>query len=731
MKKYFFTSIMLLLATIIFAQTKPKQKEKPPTQKELNDMMQEMQKSMTDMSPEDKKAMDSLGFKMPDTKNSAKQYDFANKNVSQQQKNSISGIETIPAKDAARIAALPKTIFSESQFILFLQNVTVLVSKKMSAASKKIADDEYTMLKKQNKETFYLANAANGMWMYGEPEAAIELMGRAVMENTADADNLNNYASFLTMNGGEHLALPILQKLNQQYPGNSTILNNIGQAWFGLGDLVRSEKYLDSAIHLFAGHSQANYTKCIIEESKGNKTAAIDCIKKSIKTAYSEEKINKLKKLGGKLNANDISWNFPKPGDALGLDKMLASRPDFYFSKSQRQEFYPQWQKYLKGCQHLLENYMLDANKNDAATSQSQMMNNLSSGKIPNSNFIMDKALQLLNIVLTDENEFMGKMEKKSAYLYDSIMSASNRLGIEVITTNDYWEKKYQKELAAHPPTGSSEVEQSAKMDEMHGRFMQSACQELKPKVDAFLEMYNRKIYDLNVEWVSRIKYFINEVVYYLRYSSPTEADYQKSKNLYQTLFLECISGSASFVSTPVDFQLGCNSCADIITMSGICKDAPEDDENQFQPLPDFDIIHCNSHIVLWTPVGQSNWDCNIRTVKMDIGVLKFDHKENMINGQTISASAEFGIYKGVGSRDFGPIKAELKAGGGGFIEWGPKGVSDFGVKVGVKAEAGPAEELNPIGKTLEIGAEARWGWSSGPSLEGDGLLKNVFKKEN
>jgi len=60
----------LLICAGSYAQPKPKQKEKekPPTQKEMDDAMKEMQKAMYEMSPEDKKAMDSMGIKMTDMK---------------------------------------------------------------------------------------------------------------------------------------------------------------------------------------------------------------------------------------------------------------------------------------------------------------------------------------------------------------------------------------------------------------------------------------------------------------------------------------------------------------------------------------------------------------------------------------------------------------------------------------------------------------------------------------
>ncbi|MBK6633598.1 MAG: hypothetical protein IPG38_04130 [Chitinophagaceae bacterium] len=74
MKTYFLTSVLVLATAAIFAQAKPKQKssEKPPTQKEMAEMMKEMQQALDEMSPEDKRMMDSMGIKMPDVKNMQK-----------------------------------------------------------------------------------------------------------------------------------------------------------------------------------------------------------------------------------------------------------------------------------------------------------------------------------------------------------------------------------------------------------------------------------------------------------------------------------------------------------------------------------------------------------------------------------------------------------------------------------------------------------------------------------
>ena len=165
-----------------------------------------------------------------------------------------------PKKDVARISSLPKKILSEAELSLFIKNVHVGVEKLIPAAEKADALTIYNDTKAKYKSVAVVANAANGCWMMGNWEKALFIMGKICIDDLIDADNLNNYAAFLVMAGAEQAAIPILEYLNEKYPNNSTILNNMGQAWFGLGDIEKANKYLVTATGLYLNHSMANNT---------------------------------------------------------------------------------------------------------------------------------------------------------------------------------------------------------------------------------------------------------------------------------------------------------------------------------------------------------------------------------------------------------------------------------------------------------------------------------------
>jgi tetratricopeptide (TPR) repeat protein len=284
----------------------------------MADMMKEMQEAMNEISPEDKRMMDSMGIKMPDTKSIQKS--MSGITDAQLQKAFEDEKRIVPMRDAARNAAIPKAV-NGSRMGNYIASIQSKAEALLKPELKSMGDKIYSYIKSISKNSTEAGNIAAGLWIAGKPELAFYTLGKICADDVANIDNLSNYASMLSMLDAQHLAIPILNNLNAKFPKNSTLLNNLGQAWFGLGEINKAEKYLDSAIRIYAYHPQANYTRSFIEESKGNIPKAIEAAKKSIRKAYSTEKENKLKKLGYTLKPDDIDWDLPMPQDALGLGK--------------------------------------------------------------------------------------------------------------------------------------------------------------------------------------------------------------------------------------------------------------------------------------------------------------------------------------------------------------------------------------------------------------------------
>lgn len=262
----------------------------------------------------------------------------------------------VPKKDVARISSLPKKILTETELSLFIKNVHADVEKLIPAAEKTEALKIYNETKTTYKTNAIVANAASGCWMLGHWEKALFIMGKACIDDITDADNLNNYAAFLIMSGGEQAALPILEYLNEKYPNNSTILNNIGQAWFGLGEIENAKKYLEDVTKLYPNHSMANFSLSNISLSQGDKAQSISFLKASLKESYDPEKDAALAKLGYKIKFADMPpFNYPMKKDPFGLIPLLNSWTGKSQSSVEDGESAFALQRYLNGVDSFKE----------------------------------------------------------------------------------------------------------------------------------------------------------------------------------------------------------------------------------------------------------------------------------------------------------------------------------------------------------------------------------------
>ncbi|MCR6722106.1 MAG: hypothetical protein NVV59_17870 [Chitinophagaceae bacterium] len=247
----------------------------------------------------------------------------------------------VPKKNTTRIAAIPNV--SKQAMSAYLKAAHAEVIKALPASVVDYAEKVYAFCVQSNISAERMSTVSAGFWMEGKTGIAVYLLGKALTQ-TNEAEVRGNYAALLSMMDAPHIAIPVLNVLNAEFPKNSTLLNNLGQAWFGLGELVKAEKYLDSAIAIYPYHPQANLTKARIEESKGNPKKAVECVKRSIKHAYTKEKEETLKRLGYKITMNDLSYHFKADTDPLSIGKF--KRPEYPRNAQELKALAPIWQEF-------------------------------------------------------------------------------------------------------------------------------------------------------------------------------------------------------------------------------------------------------------------------------------------------------------------------------------------------------------------------------------------------
>jgi len=648
-------------------------------------MMREAQKEMSGMSAEEKKMIDSLGFKMPDLKNIPK---FTDKQYQEAAENS-DGL-AIPKRDAARIAMVNRKPMTSGQMESYIKTTAARIEQRMDAKKLAAGKEAYASIKANSKEPNAVANTASACWMMGALQPAIYLMGRACQEQPNNADHLNNYAAFLTMARAEESALPILYKLNKDFPKNSTVLNNLGQAWFGLGDIAAAEKYLDSAIALFKNHAQANYTKALIENARGNKQGAVGAMKRSIARGYSAEKQTKLKQFGYTLTGKDVPWNMPMPKDALGLAKFAW--PDYPKTTDESKRLEVEWKDFIELC--------------------NKRINQLGASKGKLEADFNDAYLKNIQVASKGQGMDVSKLSKKASIKLDYIMS--NTEGSLMSMLN-----KEENELrAALKDVAKLEERRDQELQKVHDQFKPlmgegkanpfgAYCAALTAVQNNFLGAANSILESNYKSYLKATERMINERAYYIQYTLPPEA-VEGWKLNEKVKWLGYISSAH-----PVRFES---------PNEGVCKAVPLPQRQASKQLTEFEDLHCPNVVEL--SIGLISWRmaCGKSHYEGGVGPIEFNLDYNDWKEQIIRGSVELGESK---SREIssGPMVAKLEGKLAGFIEFDNTGVTDVGIIAGVEAKAGAEvdshiEYVGDVGRTVSIGATARMGWNSGASVK-------------
>jgi tetratricopeptide (TPR) repeat protein len=682
MKKLLLFSICVLLSiSYTQSQTKTKPAENAPEQQDIQQMMKEAQKAMESMSPEDKKMLENMGVKMP-SMNSMPQL------TDQQIQNASNGSESIvPVKDVARINKALSISLSDAEMPAYVDKVNVLVTKKMKPDYVIRADEIYNSLSQNSTSPYAMSQYAIGVLIEGQPMLALYLLGKSCRK-LPDADNLNNYAAVLTNFGAEQLAIPILINLNTHYPQNSTILNNIGQAWFGLGDIEKAEENVDKAIRIYAYHPQANFTKCLIEESKGHIPQAVEAAKKSIKYGYSPKKASKLEKLGYKLKSEDVDWEPSLPHDDLGLAKFKW--PAYPQSVEESSLLELEWEDFKEKCNSKISELQVQQASLEKQMSAQQEIRTKQT--LQASQFGMQVPLfpEMTDKAIVKLGPTVQGFDAESNYIFadklQSVIVAQGKLDeLENIERTDMeaLNKKYKDQFGEGKPNPYKE-----------------ACKDENEIRNKFLGEANTLMQHTERVYLNAVSSQTDKLLYYRKYTQWPD-EYAWTTVVAQISWLTMISRQV------VSFR----------NKSEYCKYAQNDEKPKMDSLQKFDDVACK--YISTTDLGcfKITSQCSRLIGEFDCGGVTINARQNDETNK-FSGNIYVGASKSIsaGKSPLSP-EAELTAAVG--IELSESGKTDFVGKVGAN--------VNIAGQTV-VGVEGRASVNSGPSMSGQGMLSGIDK---
>lgn len=648
MHKLILLTIFSIFCITLNAQQKQTKGEKPPTQKEIEEMMKEMQEALND--PEMQEMMKEAGKNMLDFE--------VLQNAAKMAGQNSAGTQTAPPTKitaAAKASAL-KLRLNNANLQSYLDDVHAKVDKMLSRGK----SDSLNKVVAQFKEPEMIAELGAALYYKDGPTEAIWFLTRAASMDKSDHSTLNNMAAIFIMTGAENVALPVLRYLESDHPENTTVLNNLGQALFGLGEIKESKKKLEECLTIYAMHPQANITMCLIQESEGKD--GTENIEKSLEGAFTEEAWEMARQ-------RNIKFDYRKFKPETRADSYEYFNPLKYLPPAQntnvnesakRKAEWAAWSKEISRVTKKLEI--------ERASYLEKYADDISKGKIIP--FIPPLALKAQFMVEMYADAYAQAVDEAVQYHENQYQEAVRQIDKDLSGEWKAFKERYEDAFGEGEENPFDEY--CADQDRLNNRYLER----LSPLNDQFNEYYAQNVRLLAAEIMNWLPMFpVNQNV--------NKAEYCK----FAMWSINPLMVSSPFIPK--------------------CK-ADKDQEASWPELevPKFE---CPINFRFKFKIMKISANCEVFGLELTPApFLVINYDRNFVRKTSTLA---YGA--GVTTDDI-PVIDQL--GGGavakiqGFIEWGSNGVSD----IGVSAEAG----VDAIGVTdKDVKVVAKIGISSGPQF--------------
>jgi tetratricopeptide (TPR) repeat protein len=509
-------------------------------------------------------------------------------------------------------------------------------------------------------------------------------MGRAALDSPDNTDHLNNYAAFLVMGGAEPQAVPILQKLRSKYPENTTVLNNLAQAWYGLGDVDEANRQIEAVLRRFPAHSQANYTKAEILEAKGDKAGAAAAIAVSAQEASSDVKARMAKRLGKAL-PDDMGSKPPRqPADTLGLQRIPL--PDFCSGIDESASCAARWKAFheavalkVTAIQQRMKVYEQEDKALEGKSQAEQMKASIERNQMTASRpFAVMADRQKRDLFERSKTKpIMGSVAWRTET--EALGHSINLLGLDKNLAD------INRRFANQFGEGKSNP-------------FEAQCAALRGTYDKYVKEANGLAALSAARLITTNIPYFNEDVHLSRFMM-SDRQFERYKLQMQLGYLSLLSTT---VALPGPLSVGPNCpAATPVRLSA--------------NLQDFYDLKCD-HVISFSIPKIGSWEvrCNRMTLNVNASIgpvdLAINRIDDLDNARVVRGRVEVGTSK---STDVGPI--EVNATGSAYVEFDGTGVSSVGARGGLD-----------VGGVEVAAGDAQFGWNAGGASDFKGELSGL-----
>ena len=529
----------------------------------------------------------------------------------------------LPPKKSRLIAMIPKKSLKEAE----IKNMaTTLYNQLKKNCGKAIVANAEKIV--HTRPADELSQLAVLLWYNNSPEAATLLAVYAASQSQ-EGLVLNNCSAILNAAGLAPYAVSFLQYSLQQHPDNSLLLNNLGQAYFSLGETDSAQHYLMQCIRRSPMNPEANKTEAVIETAKGDKEAARKRIEEALQVSFTEEGKRILKY----LDPSAYYHRFIKPRVKVPeyFNTYKFKLPPLCLNRGDVARAIAEVDAYQKSAEVLIKKYaaITAAHFKTQADNLMNIYEQRSSGNNSFSNISKTRPLQntAAVILVNLEKEFnhrIGLIDKKYKQLDKDVTRLQKEHEIEfqkIII--DFADQQNEYSKSHEGPSEAISREECKTKNDLFNRYQLTYVDLAEKTIDQYYQV-----------WADHI----NDICFWLYLGAVSKTQYHELFARYTAIFLARLQGLAG-KSRP---------------MFRYCDKDPLAATSREMSIKEPD---CPVNLEITLVVGKINIDCEVFELELGEFAL-FGFEKNFKTGTTTIAFGA-GISKGLFDLEFGSSKGE------------------------------------------------------------------------